>query len=455
MNNKNLMGNLLTLLTMAIWATTYISTKVLLKNLEPMEILFYRFLTAYFILILIHPRFKGFHKFKDELMFIIAGITGVTLYYLLENVALKYTLASNVGLFIAMAPILTAILSNFFIEHGSLTKELVYGFIIAIIGVFLVIFNGNFVLKLNPIGDLLAISAAVVWAVYSIVLKKINNKFDYNNIYITRKIFFYGVLFMIPIMLKFRVGFNVSKLVIPSVLFNILFLSLIASALCFVMWNIGVNYIGAVKASNYIYIVPLITALTSVIVLHENITGIVLIGACFILFGLYISQNGFKNPLRYFKLNSKRNFRGEIYMETNEVINKCVLVIDSELPIGLIANTAAILGITLGYRHNCIIGEDVTDASNQCHMGITNIPIPILKATRERVKELFEEVKANYSNDVTIVDFSETAQSCIEYDDYISKVKNLEFGEFRYYGIGMYGPKKILNKLTGSMPLLR
>lgn len=299
MKNKPVAGNLLAFITMAIWGTTYISTKILLENLHPMEILFYRFALAYIVLILIYPKFHKLHKLKEELLYVAAGITGVTLYYLIENVALKYTLASNVGLFIAMAPILTAILSNIFIEHGSFTKELLYGFLIAIAGVFLVLFNGNFVLKLNPLGDLLAILAAFFWAVYSVLLKKINNKYDYSYIYITRKIFFYGVIFMIPIIFGFGIKLEVQKLLMPSVLFNILFLSLIASALCFVMWNIGVKYIGAVKASNYIYIVPLITAVTSVIVLKEPITGIVAIGAVLILAGLYISENGFKNPLKF------------------------------------------------------------------------------------------------------------------------------------------------------------
>ncbi|WP_243109946.1 DUF2000 domain-containing protein [Clostridium sp. E02] len=142
-------------------------------------------------------------------------------------------------------------------------------------------------------------------------------------------------------------------------------------------------------------------------------------------------------------------------MKTTEIENKCVLVIDSELPVGLIANTAAILGMTMGYKHNCIIGEDIMDASNQCHVGITNIPIPILKGTIEKIKKLLEEIRTNYADELTIIDFSETAQTCTDYNDYISKVKNLSSNEFEYLGIGIYGPKKILNRLTGNMPLLR
>lgn len=313
MKNKSLIGNFMTLLTMIIWGTTYISTKILLQNLQPMEILFYRFIIAYFTLLLIYPKFKKFHKFKEELLFVAAGITGITLYYLVENIALKYTLASNVGLFSAMAPILTAILSNLFIENEAFIKELLYGFIISILGVFLVIFNGQFILKLNPLGDFLAILAALIWAVYSIILKKINNKYDYNYIYITRKIFFYGVLFMIPLMFAFKINLKLNKLIIPNVLFNILFLSLIASALCFVMWNIGVNFIGTIKASNYIYIVPLITVIASIIILKESINSIVMLGAILILLGLYISQNGFRNPFKYLSLIIKKLKRRTTY----------------------------------------------------------------------------------------------------------------------------------------------
>jgi hypothetical protein len=142
-------------------------------------------------------------------------------------------------------------------------------------------------------------------------------------------------------------------------------------------------------------------------------------------------------------------------MYTTEEENKAVLIIDSELPTGIIANTAAILGITLGYKHQCIIGEDITDTSNQNHLGITNIPIPVLKGTKSLIKEILAEVKSKYRNDVTVIDFSKTAQLSTDYDDYTLKAKNLASDEFEYLGIGIYRPKKILNKLTGSIALLR
>lgn len=291
MKNKYLLGHSMALLTIIIWGVTFISTKVLLRNLQPVEILFYRFLMGYLALLLIYPKFEKVGNWKEELLFLGSGVCGVTLYFFIENMALKYTLASNVGLLVSVIPILTALLAHTLTRDEKFDKNLVLGFIIAIAGIFLVVFNGNFVLKLNPAGDLLAVMAAVTWSVYSILLKKIGSK--YNHIYITRKIFFYGIVSMIPMLLIFRADFNISIMLMPDVLLNLLFLGVVASALCFVMWNTAVSLIGVVKTSNYIYLVPLITIISAVLVLHEVITNFALLGAVFILSGVYVSEHGF------------------------------------------------------------------------------------------------------------------------------------------------------------------
>jgi drug/metabolite transporter (DMT)-like permease len=145
------------------------------------------------------------------------------------------------------------------------------------------------VLKLNPIGDLLAVLAAVVWAFYSILTRKIST-YGYNTIGSTRKIFFYGLLFMIPTLFMFDFSWNLERLAQPVNLFNILFLGLAASALCFVTWNYAIKLIGAVKTSVYIYMVPVITIVTSVIVLREKITWISALGTILALIGLFISD---------------------------------------------------------------------------------------------------------------------------------------------------------------------
>lgn len=301
MKNNYLIGHGMALLTSIIWGTTFISTKILLKYLSPIEILFYRFLIAYIVLLLIHPKFKNTENWKEELLFLGSGFCGVTMYFLLENVALEYTLASNVGLLVSVAPILTAILAHTFTKDEKLKKDLVLGFIIAICGIFLVIFNGKFILKLNPLGDTLAVMAAIIWAIYSTLLKKIGNR--YNYIFITRKIFFYGLLTLLPLLFVFKVDFSMQKFLLSGVLPNLLFLGFVASALCFVMWNSAVYMIGVVKTSNYIYLIPLITIITAVIVLGERITNLEIIGAVLILLGLYISEQGIKS------LQSIRNIK--------------------------------------------------------------------------------------------------------------------------------------------------
>lgn len=286
---KEITGHLLALITIFIWGTTFISTKILLKAISPIEILFLRFTIGFTVLLVVYPHRLKVKERKHELYFAAAGLCGVTLYYLLENIALTYTFASNVGVIISIAPFFTAIFAHLFLDGEKLKLPFFIGFAVAVIGIFLINFNGSSNLKLNPLGDLLAVLAAAVWAAYSVLTKKISG-FHYNTIQATRRIFFYGLIFMIPTLFLFEFEPNINQVMQPVNLFNILFLGLGASALCFVTWNSAVKILGAVKTSVYIYMVPVITVVTSVIVLNETITGIALFGIVLTLVGLFISE---------------------------------------------------------------------------------------------------------------------------------------------------------------------
>lgn len=287
--NKKTIGHLAALFTIIIWGTTFISTKVLLAKFQPVEILFFRFVIGFAALIIVYPhRLKGTNK-KQEFVFIQAGLCGICLYYLLENIALTYTLASNVGVIISVAPFFTALLSHIFMKNEeSLKVNFFIGFIVAMIGICLISFNGSKLL-LNPIGDLLAIAAAFVWACYAILTKKISS-FGYPTILTTRRVFFYGILFMIPTLFLFEFKLNLTRFVQPVYFFNIMFLGLGASALCFVTWNYAVKVLGAVKTSIYIYMVPVITVITSVFILDEKITILAGAGTILTLAGLFLSE---------------------------------------------------------------------------------------------------------------------------------------------------------------------
>ena len=286
---KDITGHLFAFITIFIWGTTFISTKILLKTISPIELLFLRFTIGFILLLVVYPHRLKIEKRKQELYFASAGLCGVTLYYLLENIALTYTFASNVGVIISIAPFFTAIFAHLFLDGEKLKLPFFLGFLVAVVGIILISFNGSSHLKLNPLGDLLAVLAAVVWAAYSVLTKKISC-FHYNTIQTTRRIFFYGLIFMIPALFMKGFELNISQVVQPVNLLNILFLGLGASALCFVTWNLAVRILGAVKTSVYIYMVPVITVVTSVIVLHETITGIAVFGTVLTLVGLFISE---------------------------------------------------------------------------------------------------------------------------------------------------------------------
>lgn len=290
MENKKTAGHLLALLTVIIWGTTFISTKILLADFQPVEILFLRFIMGFLALLAAYPhRLKGTNR-KQEITFAAAGLCGICLYYLLENIALTYTMACNVGVIISVAPFFTAILSRLFLkEEGKLRANFLLGFAVAMAGIFLIGLNGS-KLELNPTGDVLALAAALVWGCYSVLTKKISG-FGYHTILTTRRIFFYGILFMIPALFLFDFRPELSCLTDPVYLLNILYLGLGASALCFVTWNFAVKVLGAVKTSVYIYMVPVITIVTSVLILHEKITVLAGIGTVFTLAGLFLSES--------------------------------------------------------------------------------------------------------------------------------------------------------------------
>ncbi|PWW43871.1 MULTISPECIES: DMT family transporter [Paenibacillus] len=282
-------GHLLALLTILIWGTTFISTKVLLIEFTPVEILFFRFVIGYVVLFLIYPRLMRITSLREEMLFIGAGLCGVTLYFLIENIALVYTFASNVGVIVSIAPFFTAVLAHFYLDGERLHKRFIVGFVIALSGIILIGFNGSFILQLNPLGDLLAFVAPAVWAVYSVLMRKIG-ELPYHTIGATRKVFFYGLLFMLPSLFLFEFHFDLGRFANMANLSNLLFLGLGASALCFVTWNRAVSLLGAVKTSVYIYLVPVITVVASALILHERITWITLLGALLTLLGSFISE---------------------------------------------------------------------------------------------------------------------------------------------------------------------
>ena len=281
--------HILAILTSAIWGTTFISSKLLLQEgLSPAAIMILRFVLAY-MLMLPFVRGKWFCKsLKDELLMVLLGISGGSLYFLLENTALVYTQASNVAIIIAATPLLTMLTVNL-LDRGKGASKRLYGYsLMSLAGVALVILNGNFVLKLNPIGDLLTFGAVVTWVIYSIIIAKVQDR--YSSWMITRKIFFYGVVTLLPYFLIEPWDVTWEMMSRPMVWGNIAYLGVLASLGCYMTWNIVIKRLGAVDATNYLYINPIVAMITANLLLGERITPLAIAGTALILVGVYLAE---------------------------------------------------------------------------------------------------------------------------------------------------------------------
>ena len=281
--------HLLAFFTVAVWGTTFIATKVLIEHgLSPHEIFFLRFLIAYLGCWFIAPHKIFANRIKDELTFLLAGLTGGSVYFITENSALGITQTTNVSFIICTTPLLTSLLSLLFDRKERIGRMFLLGSLVALTGVALLIFNGSFVLKLSPLGDLLTLAAALSWAFYSIIIKRLSGK--YPSTFITRKVFFYGVLTVLPYFLLHPWKFTISDFQQPVVWMNLLFLSVLASLVCFMTWNLIVKMIGTIQSSNYLYLNPLFTTVCAWLVLDEHLTIYAITGVGLVLSGVFLAS---------------------------------------------------------------------------------------------------------------------------------------------------------------------
>ena len=279
-------------LVVAIWGSTFVFTKLLLLGgFSPAQIFTLRFIIAY-VMLLVFCLWRGIRwlcdSWKDELLMLGLGISGGSLYFLAENEAMNHTTTTNTSLIVCLCPLFASLLIGLFYKSQRLNRTQIIGTIIAATGLVVVVMNGHFVLHLSPLGDTLAFIACLCWAVYSLLMIPANAKYD--TIFVTRKVFFYGLLSMIPYFIFFP-GLNVQKLFEqPALLWNLLFLGCVASTFCFLTWNWVMKKLGAIIVTNYVYFNPVTTILFAWLLLSEPITGYFIFGTVLILVGMYLSD---------------------------------------------------------------------------------------------------------------------------------------------------------------------
>ena len=289
LTRSSALGHLLALAVSAVWGTTYISTKVLLVSFHPVEILIFRFVLAWAILFLCAPRPMLPRSFRSELPFLGAALSGLTFYSLLENYALMFSMASTVGLIVSSAPMFTALLLWLCRRTTRPGAAFFIGFILAMAGIALISLAEGESFDFDPIGCLLALGSAVSWGVYGLCLEAAQQQ-GLNDLLVTRKVFFWGVLFTLPFCLGTGITFDLTRFAQPVMLGNTVYLGVVASALCFLAWNKASALIGPVATNVYLYLMPVITVAASFLILGEPVTLFTLGAIALILAGLWLSQ---------------------------------------------------------------------------------------------------------------------------------------------------------------------
>ena len=287
---NGLLVNLAGIITITMWGLSLISSKVLLDaGMGPVEIYIYRFTLAYLLILLIsHRKFRS-HSWRDEGLFALCGLTAGSIYFIAENTALEHTLVQNVSLLTSLSPLITALLVGIMYANERPGRGTIIGSLIAFLGVGCVIFNSSANLEVRPIGDLLSIGAAFSWAVYSLILRRLNANYD--AWFITRKTFFYGVLTSLPFLaFSPRLCNPLDLIADPNVLLNLLFLGVGASLIAYLLWSVTVKYLGAIRANNFMYFQAVVTMIASYFIIGEAITVIGVLGCGLIIGGLWVGD---------------------------------------------------------------------------------------------------------------------------------------------------------------------
>ncbi len=292
MGSRVIIGHIYAFLIIVIWGMTFISSKILLKDFNPVEILFDRFFLATAILCAVYPKALKFVSFKVELYSALVGLFGITLYFVFENNALIYSNAANVSLIVSTAPIFVGLLNYFIDKDDRPTLNFYLGFAVAIAGIFFLTF-GSVSLNLNPLGDLLAVGSALVWGLYSLYVVKLQ-QLNISSLTITIKSFFYSVILTLPLMVG-DYSIKPESLLEPVNLINLMFLAFVASSLSFFLWSKSIEYIGSIKTNVYLYAIPVVTAVGALFILKEKFTIYTAVGMVLAIGGLVISQIKKKN----------------------------------------------------------------------------------------------------------------------------------------------------------------
>lgn len=287
MSKQKITGFISLVFTIIIWGITFLATETLLNDFTPIEILFFRFGLSLIALFLVYPKIFKWQGWKVELLCFLASLFGMSIYQSLENYAIQYANGSMVSIIIATASFFTVIFSRIILKEKNIKINFYIGLIIGIVGISLVILNGN-ALSIEPLGDFIALLCSVLWGLYSVVVELIN-KYKLNMLQITRRITMYGLLIFIPMFFISGGKFDLVRFTKPENLIWMIYLGILASAICFYTWNYSVDKLGPVPTSIGILVQPIVTVIVGVIWFNHKFTWVGIVGLAVTIIGLYVA----------------------------------------------------------------------------------------------------------------------------------------------------------------------
>lgn len=306
LKNRKFTASLYATLSITFWGVSFVSTKAVLEKLDPFTLLVLRFgigaVFLYILLVLLKERILINLKYIPHL--IVLGILGVFIHQVIQASALLTIDASSAGWMISLSPVFTVILSMIFL-HERMTLIKAVGMILAIFGVLLVTTAGSdksFEPALN-IGYLLMLLSTLNWAVYSVLLKKLN--IPSSPLVITFFMSLIGFILTLPFLIRNK-GWESISLLHAGEWAHLLFLGVFVSGVAYWYWAKALKVLEATQVSVFLYLEPLATLIAAVLLLHEKIILISILGGIIIIIGVIFVNGQLQYILKWFQWRSKR-----------------------------------------------------------------------------------------------------------------------------------------------------
>jgi drug/metabolite transporter (DMT)-like permease len=293
MNKNFFLAFVLLILSSFLWSGNFFTGKLAFNNdLTPFKLSFFRWLLA--LLILIPFTFndinKNLHIYKKNFFLMICvSLLGVAIFNSFTYVSLQTTLVINSSLMTSIAPVM--IIGFSWLIFKTKTTYLQFtGIFLSLIGALCIVLKGNINNLFNlyfTSGDIWMFIAVFSWGLYSVLLKKIDNKLT--QLATLEVMIILGLLFIFPFYIfeSLSHGFLPNKL---TDIYMIFYVGIFAGIISFFCWNKGVSIIGANRASLFLHLIPVFSSIWAISFLNENFSFYHLFGAIFILSGITLSN---------------------------------------------------------------------------------------------------------------------------------------------------------------------